>query len=252
MVVWLSNLFTSPIFIIVTSTATVVGLIATIVSLRLALRSISDGKKFVRGLSAVQKSLTTRRVGESPEYGGVVARLVRQAKQSVQITQTFPVIGIYSGPEIWLELEHALMGCQARNVPVYLLVGSRSARKEALEIQFADCGGANWKQWADRPENSKKLAFFAKRYGYANAVFDTSVQFIEFCLDVQDQVIKQVFYDARKEVTDAFIPLPCWIRDDTEAVFAIANSRGRNTGFVTRDQHLISSFKELRGRYPRV
>jgi hypothetical protein len=90
--------FTSPTFVVLVSMATLAGLIATLVSLRLALRSISDSKNIVAELKAVENSLTTRPIGESPTYCKDVTELVRDAKECMQITTMFPVIGIYSSP----------------------------------------------------------------------------------------------------------------------------------------------------------
>jgi hypothetical protein len=255
---WLASLLTSKEFIAFTSAATVAGLVATLVSLRLALRSISDSRTIiaksthlVEELRAVGNSLTTHRVGEVPDYIDVIVRLIADARKTIQITTIHPGPGIFSAPEAWVRLANALNERQSQKVAVELLVASRAARKAALEAQFSDAIG-DWVRWLSNPDNTMKAELFARRYKYDKRNFADVSEFVTFSLDVQERTIREVYWGAHVEVTDDFVPLISWITDDTEAFFAIANNRGRNTGFITRDQNMIQSFKSVRDRYSRV
>jgi hypothetical protein len=242
----------SPAFIFVTSVSTLLGLIAALYSLRLARLSLADGKRMGDGLNAVHNSLTTRPAGESPEYCKDVTQLVQGARKSIQITSVYPQIGLYLSPNGWLHLEHEIRDRIYQGVKVELLVSSERRRREALEVQFPHNSPAQWAQWSNGPVEKQRLQFFAKQYGFEKEAFDNCAEFIAFCLRMQRRVIEQVFARAVIEETDAFVPLITWVVDDREALFAIANIRGRNTGFMTKDRNLIASFQEVRLRYPRV
>jgi hypothetical protein len=243
------RILSSSAFVAFASVVTIIGFVAALLSLRLGLRSISDGRAVLDGLKEVGESLTTHRVGESPHYIDSVTKLVRSAKTSLKITTIFPSIGVYTLPAEWVHLESALRECQSRNVRIELLLATRQARKQALKTQFS-AAIADWNEWSKQPANDEKLRFFAKRYEYGRYPFEDSNAFIEFSLDVQDKVLKDTYWSASVQETDTFVPLLSWVADSSEAFFAIANIEGRNTGFSTRDQNLIRSFESVRGRYP--
>jgi len=258
MLEWLANVLTSREFLAVTSAATLGGLTATLVSLRLALRSISDGRtiienssQLVNGLRSVGDSLTTHRVGELPDCTDVIARLVADAQKSIEITAVHPGAGIFSAPEAWVRLSNALNERQSQKVAVELLFGTRAVRMKLVEAQYSEAF-ADWLAWSRNPANAARLELFAKRYHHSRPTFDDAKEFAVFGLDTDERIVREVFWAAKIEYTDAFVPLVSWIKDDNEAFFAIANNRGRATGFITRDQNMIQSLKSVRDLYPRV
>jgi hypothetical protein len=48
-----------------------------------------DSKKMIDGLREVGESLTTHRVGESPAYASILARLISESNKSLKILTTF-------------------------------------------------------------------------------------------------------------------------------------------------------------------
>ena len=166
----------------------------------------------------------------------------------MEITAILPGIGYFSSPPGWVDLASALQKCQANGVRVSLLVGSRESRRSDHHVRFAEAR-KDWNRWKASADKAKLLEQFARRYHYADPVFSTPKDFEEFCLDVDERIIGEVFSMAELKVTSNFIPVMSWIIDGHIAIFAIMHSGGRNTGFVTRDQNLIQSLRDLRPRY---
>lgn len=253
----LATFLTSKAFLAFTSAATLCGLILTLVSLRLALKSITDGKTIVansarvlKGLKDVGDSLTTHRVGELPYCVDIITALVASAQRTLQITTVFPAVGIFSAPEGSAKLAHAIQ-LQADKLSIDLLFASRAARMEFITTQYA-AAFADWPAWSSAPENTTRLVLFAKHYHHTSRSFATAHEFAEFGLAVDEKIVRDVYWAATNiETTDAFIPVISWIKDDDEAFFAIANNRGYATGFITRDLNIIQSLKSVRDRYPR-
>ena len=272
MLEWIEHILTSQGFVMFVSLATVIGLMITLYSLRLTLHSVAgsetlidtsrstlarieaigeNSEKTLMELKEVGESLTTHRIAESPNYTTEITKLVSKAKESLHITTIYPTNGIYSAPDSWDDLENALIKCQ--RIPGFVvsicLSGSREARKNALELQFSAASESGWAEWSSQPPNAVLLPRFARRYRYKHEAFKDFAAFIEFSLDVQDRILEEVYWQAKPDETDQFIPLLSWIIDGSEAIFAIANSNGKSTGFLTRDQNMIDSFESVRKRY---
>jgi hypothetical protein len=241
------EIITSPVF---EGVVAIVSGVATLAGLVLAVRARANEKQVGVKLHSVSDSLTTRPLGESPAFGAEVAALVRRARKSLQITAAIPTIGAHSAPDVWLQLEHALKDCQARGVKVDLLTATRNARRRVLATSIAEWDGGNWRAWSERPEHREKLASFARRYRRRTERFATRAEFVEFSLQVLDEITAATYWDTPPQYTNDFISFSCWVRDNSEeAVFAFVNEKGRNSGFVTRDRSLIQAFTEARNRY---
>jgi len=229
-----------------------IGSIATLGGLWLAWKAIVDGKALSKNLRDVEKSLSTRRVGEAPDLAGVIAELVVKAKVSIQITAIFPVVAIYRNPQAWVALENALRERQTHGVKVELLYSSREQRWSAMQLQYADAF-KDWAKWSANPVNAARLEAFTKRYECKHYPFQKAEQFLEFILEVQADIVSHLYWTAPPKITDDFVPVITWIIDggtpEAEAFFAVTLSEGKTIGFVTRDQHLIGSFQSVRDLY---
>jgi hypothetical protein len=212
--------------------------------------SVENSMKLAEGLGEVANSLTTHRIGESPLYVDYVTGLVKTARESIEITAILPGIGYFSYPEGWVHLANALQERQQNGVDVSILIGSRGARRADHYVRFAD-GKRDWESWAAIPKNQMLLQLYCRRYRHSKLTVDSAEEFEQLCLRVDEMIIEDLFSLSHVEFTDDFVPIISWIVDGTNAFFAIGNSKGKNTGFATRDQNIIASLSNLRERYQR-
>jgi hypothetical protein len=128
-----------------------------------------------------------------------------------------------------------------------MIIASPRARRAALEDRFYEAVH-HWESWSTKA--AKKLEAFARNCKRQGAPFSGPQDFLDFNIVVQNEVLEKTYSEIVYTETDHPLTINCWISDDTEAFFTIANPDGRSTtGFMTRDKNLIDSFKSIMKRY---
>lgn len=207
--------------------------------------------KHSAALEEVKGSLSTRYVGQFPEYYPEIVELLKGAKREIVIFCDFPAYASFTDPRTWFDYEQTVeRKTQQEGVTVSLTCLNQRHRSMALHEQFFD--GLNWNDWKNMPTVNGQLQYFLSSRRQAPSFNElTQDQFISMLDAVDRRSLQDTFEKAQIRELDSYIPLFFWLTDGIKAVFAIpgTSQRAVEYGFLTTDQKLISAFLDMRHHY---
>lgn len=202
-------------------------------------------------LDSINDALTTRHIGQFPDYMKTIVDLVGKSNKNVTILCDFPAYGCFSAPSDFLAYRQTL----ERKIEEGKLVRitsldspSRGAlSREQFSLEEKDLG--KWEEW--KTKNQERLTIFLNSHG-GTTVGDLTLKHFTYLLEEEDQrMLKRPFKKENSTATKEYIPVYFWIIDESEAVFSIPSFTERATehGFHTSDHRLILGLKDLEARY---
>jgi hypothetical protein len=257
---------------------TPVGLVATIVALMIALyqgwearkqtiklKAITDKSEDLgKRLIEISQALSTRYLGGFPEYFMPVADLINKAEKEVIFMCTFPCNGVYSYPQGWIAIKHAVEEFLSprRDTKIHFVFSSRQVRSDYLRSQFKDAD-ENWEEWSKTEANKHKLDDFVSRLSdldEPHSASQASALSKEGFFALLDKAalediafFRKLVRNGRGSVSEISHrpPIYAWLADRTEAVFSIpATTRMYEaTAFTTIDTRLLSGLQSIFDEY---
>jgi len=230
---------------------TVIGLFLTAIALGLSVWQTLAARTQARDLDKVRRSLTTRFIGEFPDYLPEIVALVKRARKEVIIFCDFPTYGYFSDHSNWLNYRHAIDDKLNQDVKVSLTCPNKRRRLEFNKEQFAK-EGEKWEAWRQEKKTIERLRMILPSH---TEIADlTRDGFLKILENADQKMLKETFARAEKHEIDIFMPTFFWIADSNEAIFTFStySEDASEYGFYTLDQKLISALKNIRERYHRA
>jgi hypothetical protein len=205
----------------------------------------------VRDARLVRESLSTRFIGEFPDFLPEIARVLDKAQSEIVIVCDFPSYGRFSKPDAWLTYSHVIEKKLEAGVRVPFVCMTSGARVEFSRRQFFDKPPPSDQEWRARrriPKFQLKLQALLKRHiqqaDVSSLTFDAFIAMLE-----QDDLaaLERTFKHAEVCFTAAPMPLYFWICDRKHGFFAFPTytSDKSEFGFLTSDQKLIESLLQV-------
>ncbi len=190
-------------------------------------------------LSDVESSMSTRYIDKFPAFNKDIRVLLEGANSSIEIVCDLPAYGLISANDEWLKIKALLEARSLRDdFSVSLTCYGKDKRIEIIDEQ-AD--------FIDRTKDD-----FFDRYGdivfkvlrIARESFSRTL-YLERSEEEHVRVLNNALQHCSIKETNQRLPLYVWIRDDSEAIFAIPAYSDEVTehGFYTRDASIIRALK---------
>jgi hypothetical protein len=221
---------------------------------RLRLDSVVDR------LDTVAHALPTRALGAWPSYLDDLAKMIDRTETELTILCDYPAYGIISNPEGYRKYRRAIETRLVAGANVRAIFLDRKKRATINDEFFP-----HEQDWDEAYR--KGVDAFMKRERDPNAAVLEPVTLSDLIeqLDACDDAMLQSLDSAallgrnhrgvqvllRRE-TSSLMPLYFWMRDGSEAVFAIAllaEGKHKEIAFVTSDPNLIAALKGTFDRY---
>ncbi len=234
-----------------TEILTIVGLGLTVIALALAVYQSFSAKAHTIELQDIKDSMSTRYLGEYPDFIPQISEVISKAKYEVSIVNSVVTTGIFSFRTGWLEYRTTIEKLLDKGKTVNIMMLNKERRQKFEDEQFPNTA-EKWEAWKVEPKNKTKIEVFLKHY-YPDASFNTLTKalFIEILDDVHNNSLKQSFVAANIVELDEHIPINIWIVDNKQAIFTVPITINGYTdkGFITSDARLIESFNGIIERY---
>lgn len=237
---------------------TVMGLLLTAVALVLSIVQHRQSKQHARRLGLISESMSTKFLGNFPDYLGPLVEVIERAEQELVVVCTIPGHGSYSAKHWHLRYRQAIEKKIAEGVEVSLLTSTATAREQFLSEQFA-LAAHHWDEWyADNEEHAREV--LVPSYCSQADVEDLNFERLMRCFESMNlDTLKALRAATSIELYDDLLHLWVWVIDRREAVFVLPSFAGgtrgglrKAYGFRTLDQRLVSSLldsvKFLRSR----
>jgi hypothetical protein len=229
---------------------TVISLLLAVSALVLAGQHLREGTRHTSRLEFVANSLSTRYVGQFPDYLEDAVTVLESARCQIRILVWMPGPAFFSQPTTFVRYNQAIER-KARDpgVNVQLICLNGRLRHERLTIQFQQGSEDEWSLW--REENASRLEIFLRQDDDLVPQHIAFGTFVERNAFHQSQVLD---YLRRCGVTtievDQNITVQAWIADDTQAIFSIHSSTSRSSyGLYTSDPRLVAALISMTEHY---
>lgn len=198
-------------------------------------------------LILIANSLSTRYIGQFPDYLNTVTSIIEEAKSELNIIKGNPTPAYFSEPSLWINYSQAIERKSHSGISVNIICMGEKQRKIRLAQQFPT-SKERWEEWLKI--NETKLIHFLK-FGHPNvkiAELDCN-KFLELLLATQTKMLNDSFKMKGVDVLefDQVMPVQVWISDRKQAVFSI-QTLPTNTishGFFTTDQRIVSALYQM-------
>jgi len=232
---------------------TVVGLALTIVALGLAIWQASAAHHQTVELTRISNALSTQYLGIFPEYFPQLSRLIESAKHEVLIACTLPVHGIFSNPDGWLSMKHALESALApsHNIKIRCVFSDYLSQQARLIDQYKQAF-TDWDSWLSHSDNTGRIRYFLEKFGNGMTIKELKPDiFIKLIMTASIDELKTTLIRAEIFQINYRPPVYMWIADSKEAIFAIPTTTPyfQAQAFWTTDARLISSLIHMHQEY---
>jgi hypothetical protein len=210
-----------------------------------------DAKNHTTALEEVRGSLSTRYIGQFPQYYPTIVDLIARAKRSVIIFCDFPAYGSLTDPKSWLNYKQILeRKMQQDDMKVAVTCLDKERRQAFVREQLFQPGNG-WNEWKTNPVSVEQLKTLLKWHGIKKDVKDLGEdEFFQVLEFDEERMLNETFARAETCELESYVPLHFWlIDDDVSAIFAIPSVSAIEYGFSTTDPRLISALKDMRDRY---
>ncbi|HET7454695.1 MAG TPA: hypothetical protein VFJ76_04160 [Solirubrobacterales bacterium] len=219
---------------------------ATLDSLETSTSSLDD----VSGrLEAVQQSISTRMVGNFPEFIEEIVDVLKGARKEVWILCDIPGYGMISSPAFFPRYLEQIQ-IKSLRMPVHM-VTSRGPLADNARRRINQSG---WEAYSRRYEEGIR-AMMEQYHDDAEPVDElTCDRYVECLNEAQEKIVRRMDPETRNvHVTDtnSIVPLLFWVADGVDAVFALTSytKQAREVGFRTSDRGLIQALIGICNRY---
>lgn len=234
---------------------TTFSLLATNAALCLSLWQYYESRKQTKNLYSVSQSLSTRFLGQYPDYLPEISALLGRARREIRIVCPVPIHGAYSQPIYWLDIEQKLekfliqkeIGLSSINI--IAVFSDECCRRRMIDMQFPDAK-RNWEKWCANTDNRRSVKAFSDRFGNGISIesFDGFADVLE-CADHHE--ILNTYKGADVVEIDHLPTIYMWVCDQREAVFCIPSTISTfvAAGFWTSDQGLVRALVDTHKAY---
>lgn len=226
------------------------GGIATAAGLLFAIVQTWQAKAHANALSEIHKSLTTRYIGQFPDFCRNIVDVIGRAKSSIVIMCDFPGYAAFSAPSTFLAYRQILERKLHEGVKVSLTCYDSQRRREFFDEGFR--GARTWEAW--RQENLAHLREYLRHEGREKELETLTQSKLGDLLEEEDRrILTSYLRGAEIREMGAHLPVYCWLVDGMEAifVFSVRSEQAFEHGFATTDARLITALLDLRNRYHR-
>lgn len=231
------------------------GLLCAVVALIVGLVHIREIHSTLKTLHDVQDSLSTRFIGQFPEFFPEIVTLLKSAKREIVIFCDLPAYASFSDPHTFLDYQQTLeRKIKDEEVRTTLTCLGPAFRQNAIVEQFFG-NGVEWNEWKNHLEHKKSLRRFLALHKRTTPIDELAKEeFLKILEAIGNRTIEDTLAGAEVRQIDTYIPLYFWLIDGMDAVFSIPSSDEITLeyGFATTDQKLISALVEMRDQYHRV
>jgi hypothetical protein len=227
----------------------VISLILAVLAMIVALWHVYSIHATARRLDDVQRSLSTRYIGQFPEFFQDIVSLIKTAKHEIVIFCDSPAYTCFSDHLTFLEYKHELeRKAQEEEMTITFTCSGPEYRSRTAIKQFL-ASPLGWDERKTEPVFNKRLKYFLSSHRGAPAIDGlTAHQFLELIADTEKRTLEDTFAQAHVREIEVYIPLHFWLVDNIKAVFAIPEGTVEY-GFSTTDQKLISALVVMRDQY---
>ena len=142
-----------------------VGIVALMVALIQSRESSKQTKHLQEqyaSLTLIKESLSTRYLGQFPEYLFHLAKLIDSAKSDIHIIKGNPIPAYFSAPSIWMNYHHALERKSLEGIQINIICMDARQRDIRLIQQFPN-SQQEWENWiSPKSKNLDLLNHFLK------------------------------------------------------------------------------------------
>jgi hypothetical protein len=231
----------------------IIGLILAVLAMLIGIWHLAEIRRTMVRLDEVRGSLSTRYLGQFPEFIPEIVSHLQRAKRKITIFCDFPAYGHFSDRRSWLNYGQTIKNKTFDKVHVSLTCFDEARRYDFNTEQFSQVE-EGWDEWKRDPQIERKLKeLLVSRGKDADVDALTKKEFAKLLEDTEQDMLLDEFLNAEKVEVNKDIPLYFWIIDDAEAIFAIPSFSDETTeyGFFTSDPKLISAFQQIVKRYHR-
>lgn len=230
----------------------VISLVLAVLAMIVALWHVHSIHEAAKRLDDVRRSLSTRYIGQFPEFFPEIVSLLKSAKREIVIFCDFPAYACFSDPHTFLEYQHTLQRkAQHEEVRVIFTCLGSTYRSKGVQDQFFS-SSQEWDEWKRDPNIEKRLCHFLSFRRGVPTIDELGMdQFLELLERIEQRTLEETFASAQVREIDAYIPVYFWLVDGMNAVFAIPADKTLEYGFSTTDQKLISALVLMRDQYHR-
>lgn len=235
---------------IVTTILTIVALVLAIVHLVALHRQVRAAKAHTGSLHEIQHSLSTRYIGQFPEYFPEILTLVGRAKREIAIFVDLAGYCSFTDPKTFFSYRQTIeRKIKQEDVLVSITCYTEDRRKKLFDEQFFRAG-EDWDQL--KKSSEKTLRTFLQAHNLDKGFDSLSKEdFVKLLESDERRFLSDTFAGATTHGIDAHIPLYFWLVDGVSAIFTIPSLSETTLeyGFATTDQKLIAALRDMRNRY---
>jgi len=216
---------------------------------------LQDLKRHADSLQKIHEALSTRYLGEFPNFNERITDQISKAKKHLRIVSDTPAYGHFSAHLNWLKYKYELESKIAnKDVTIELMVLDQKHRLRELKKQLSSYETI-WNDWKLQPEIKERIEQFAQKESVSSLSDLSYNEFIGALSKFDDKVLCDVFSgaDTRREI---FVPVPLhfWVCDDLSAVFEFPSYSDGYTayGFETSDRNIIGSLTSIYDGYKEI
>jgi hypothetical protein len=227
-----------------------VGPMVTVLTVALSLIGFRSARSQVRELGEIRQSLSTRYIGQFPDYIPEVVDLIKTANKEILIAYGQVTFGLFSWREQWLEYRTALEQKLQEGITVDLLCLDDTQRKTHQMEQFS-LDKMPWDQKINDAQFKERLQILEKHYSTKNVAHLDRDAFLAVLEDEQKRVLNNEFRTAIITEIDVPFAMHAWVVDSRRAIFTVPNfAEGPSElGFSTSDVGLIKAIESIHLRY---
>jgi hypothetical protein len=198
-------------------------------------------------LKQISQSLTTRYLGQFPDFYDNIIEIVSAAKTSVKTIYDLPAYACFSRTEEWLQFDHQLTLLSQRGIDIKIGFYADAQRRRMLREQFHYDSPKSWEAWRQRSDVSVKMEKFRRLYAEQNVDIEDQEDFLLLLDNVHDQTAKRFEVLHRGVSISSLISIYAWIVDENVAIFVLPSYTGglSEYGFITNDARVVAALSNM-------
>lgn len=231
----------------------VISLVLAVLAMVVALWHVHSIHNAAKRLDEVQRSLSTRYIGQFPEFFPEIVSLIKSAKHDITILCDSPAYACFSDPSTFLDYQQTLKRkAQEKNMTITFTCSGPIQRSKTATDQFPD------QEWDKRKKvdpifNERLENFLSFHLDPPTANDLKNPHFLELIKETEQETLRDSLLRANTRQIEVYIPLHFWLIDKdmkARAIFAFPEET-IEYGFTTTDPKLISALVVMRDHYHR-
>jgi len=218
-----------------------------VVALGMSVYQLRAAARQASSLKHIGDSLTTRYIGQFPDFYENILEILSTSKESVKTIYDLPAYACFSRTLDWLSFEHRLAMLAQQNVRITIAFYSAERRRKMLREQFSYNSNQEWILWSSKRDIADRLENFQKRYGQKKKPISNVGQFLSLLDETHDDTAKKFveLYDAIE--LPSLIPLYAWVVDEKVAIFVIPSYTKEHSeyGFISNDARVVAALSTM-------